>query len=126
MGDLLAGLFFLRYWQTTHDRFFLYFAVSFGLEVVCRFLLIYTTYNSESEPLVYVLRLLSYVIILSGIADKNHLALKKYLSNLPNPGLDRPIVWTTLQASEKLQSTTSSIDRRRFGGFYFTRTAAWI
>ena len=82
MGDLIAGMFFLRYWQNTHDRLFLYFAVSFGLEVICRFLLIYTTYNSESEPLVYVLRLLSYVIILLGITDKNRLFLKKYLSNL--------------------------------------------
>jgi len=85
MGDLIAGLFFVRYWQNTHDRFFLYFAVSFGLETICRFLLIYTTYNSESEPLVYGLRLLSYAVILVGIADKNHLALKKYLFNPPKP-----------------------------------------
>jgi len=83
MGDLIAGLFFVRYWRTTRDRLFIYFAVSFGLEVICRFLLIYTTYNSESEPLVYGLRLLSYAVILVGITDKNHLALKKYLFNLP-------------------------------------------
>ena len=83
MGDLIAGLFFVRYWKTTRDRLFIYFAVSFGLEVVCRFLLIYATYNSESEPLVYGLRLLSYAVILVGITDKNHLTLKKYLFNLP-------------------------------------------
>jgi hypothetical protein len=83
MGDLIAGLFFVRYWKTTHDRLFIYFAVSFGLEVICRFLLIYTTYNSESEPLVYGLRLLSYAVILVGIAEKNHLVMKNYLFNLP-------------------------------------------
>jgi hypothetical protein len=83
MGDLIAGLLFVRYWKHTHDRLFIYFAVSFGMESVCRFLLIYTTYNSESEPLVYGLRLLSYGVILLGIADKNHLTLKKYLFHVP-------------------------------------------
>ena len=47
--------------------------------MICRFLLIYTTFNSESEPLVYSLRLLSYAVILLGIADKNRLVIRKYL-----------------------------------------------
>jgi hypothetical protein len=79
MGDLIAGLFFVRYWKSARDRFFLYFAGSFGLGVICRFLLIYTTFNSESEPLVYSLRLLSYAIILVGIADKNRFIIRKYV-----------------------------------------------
>lgn len=79
MGDLIAGLFFVKYWKSTQDRLFLYFAGSFGLGMICRFLLIYTTVNSESEPLVYSLRLLSYAVILLGIADKNRLVIRKYL-----------------------------------------------
>jgi uncharacterized protein DUF5985 len=77
MGDLIAAMFFLKYWRSTKDRFFLYFAISFGLEVICRYLLLYTTFNSESEPLVYSLRLLSYAVILMGIADKNRVVIRK-------------------------------------------------
>ena len=29
MASLIAGLFFLRFWKDTGDRFFLFFAVSF-------------------------------------------------------------------------------------------------
>lgn len=79
MGDLIAAMFFLKYWKRTRDRFFFYFIVSFGIEVVCRYLLIYTTFNSESEPLVYSLRLLSYAVILVGIADKNRGIIRRLL-----------------------------------------------
>jgi hypothetical protein len=79
MGDLMAAMFFLKYWTRTKDRFFFYFIVSFGVEVVCRFLLMYTVFNSESEPLVYSLRLLSYAIILVGIADKNRSMIRRIL-----------------------------------------------
>lgn len=79
MGDLMAAMFFLKYWTRTKDRFFFYFTVSFGVEVVCRYLLMYTTFNSESEPLVYSLRLLSYAIILVGIADKNRNMIRRIL-----------------------------------------------
>jgi len=81
MGDLLAGLFFLRYWKETHDRLFLYFTWSFGVEVICRIFLIYTTFNSESEPLVYSLRVVSYGLILVGIVDKNRTMIRKIFSH---------------------------------------------
>ncbi|SLM47355.1 conserved membrane protein of unknown function [Nitrospira japonica] len=83
MGDLIAGLFFLRYWIVTQDRFFLYFAAAFAIQMVCRMLLIGTTANSESEPLVYVFRLLSYGVILAGIFDKNRAKIAKALSGPP-------------------------------------------
>jgi hypothetical protein len=87
MGDLIATFFFVKYWKRTRHRFFLYFAVSFGVEVLCRFLLIYTTSNSETEPLVYGLRLLSYLVILAGIADINRVSIGKYVfSTFPNRG----------------------------------------
>jgi len=80
MGDLLAGVFFFRYWRVTQDRFFLYFTLSFAIQMICRVLLIATTANSESEPLVYAFRLLSYAMILAGIFDKNREKLTKALS----------------------------------------------
>jgi uncharacterized membrane protein HdeD (DUF308 family) len=36
MASLIAGLFFLRFWKDTGDRFFLFFAVSFLIEGVNR------------------------------------------------------------------------------------------
>jgi hypothetical protein len=81
MGDLIAGLFFLRYWKVTEDRFFLYFAASFGIAAITRVLLLHTVPSSESEPLVYSLRLLSYAVILGGILDKNRSAIKHLLLN---------------------------------------------
>lgn len=80
MGDFVAGLFFFRYWLVTQDRFFLYFTASFAIQMVCRMLLIATTANSESEPLVYAFRLLSYAVILAGIFDKNRVKITKALS----------------------------------------------
>jgi len=80
MGDCIAGLFFFRYWLVTQDRFFLYFAASFTIQMVCRMLLIATTTNSESEPLVYAFRLLSYMVILAGIVEKNRVKITKALS----------------------------------------------
>jgi len=75
MGDLIAALFFLKYWKITQDRLFLFFALSFALNVVCRVLLIHTPINSESEPLVYSLRVLSYAAILVGILNKNRVVI---------------------------------------------------
>ena len=32
MASLVVGLLFLRFWRDTHDRFFLFFALAFGVE----------------------------------------------------------------------------------------------
>jgi hypothetical protein len=36
MGSFVIGLFFLRFWRSSGDRFFLYFALSFVIEAVHR------------------------------------------------------------------------------------------
>lgn len=71
MACFTASLFFLRFWKTTHDRFFLFFAVSFFLEGIVRILLGVESVPSEERPTVYVLRLLAFLLILAGIVDKN-------------------------------------------------------
>ena len=38
MGAFTISLFFLRFWKSTQDRFFLYFAASFALEGMSRIL----------------------------------------------------------------------------------------
>lgn len=71
MSSFVAGLFFLRFAMRSHDRLFIFFAVSFWIECVGR---IQTGLNaswSEDTPGVYLLRLLSYGLILFAIWDKN-------------------------------------------------------
>lgn len=71
MSSLTAGLFFLRFWKDTKDRFFLFFAISFFVEGLNRFALAMTTNPNEDRPFFYFVRFLSFLIILIAIADKN-------------------------------------------------------
>lgn len=71
MGSLLIALFFLRFWRDTRDRFFLLFALSFALEGVHRAVAGLYMAASEDTPHHYLLRLVSYLLILAAIADKN-------------------------------------------------------
>ena len=71
MGSLIIGLFFLRFWRNTRDRFFLYFALSFGIEGVHRIVTTLTYDEHEESPLHYLVRLLAYGLILWAILEKN-------------------------------------------------------
>lgn len=71
MASVIVALFFLRFWRNTRDRFFLFFAIAFGLEGINRVLLALNQGSSEHEPIYYVIRLLSFVLILIAIVDKN-------------------------------------------------------
>ena len=73
MATLTIGLFFLRFWRKTRDRFFLFFAVAFFLEGVNRILLGLDHSSNENEPVYYLVRLLSFVLILIAIVDKNRI-----------------------------------------------------
>jgi hypothetical protein len=67
---LVAGLFFLRFWRKTHDRFFAFFAASFWLMAVHRVVNVHLV-------AVYCIRLLAFVLILVAIVDKNRVAPRK-------------------------------------------------
>lgn len=69
--SLTISLFFLRFWQSTRDKFFLYFAISFALEAVNRIVLSSSTTQHEATPLYYLIRLVSYGLILFAILEKN-------------------------------------------------------
>jgi hypothetical protein len=72
MASLVAATFFLRFWRKTHDRFFLLFAAAFLLEAINRLTLAAVgTVSEEHEPLFYLVRLFSFVLILIAIIDKN-------------------------------------------------------
>ncbi|HYF18477.1 MAG TPA: DUF5985 family protein [Ramlibacter sp.] len=69
-GNLVAGLFFFRFWRSTHDRFFLYFALSFTIEAANRVALALTV-SSELEPVFYLVRVVAYGLIVLAILQKN-------------------------------------------------------
>ena len=71
MASFVAALFFLRFWQQTKDRFFLLFAIAFAFDAITRFVLGTVQPSSEAEPLFYLARLLTFVLIIAAIADKN-------------------------------------------------------
>ncbi|MEX0806198.1 MAG: hypothetical protein GEU77_01005 [Deltaproteobacteria bacterium] len=71
MASLIAGLFFLRFWRDTGDRFFLFFAISFLVEGMNRAALGLTNDPNEGRPFFYFVRFLSFLLILIAIVQKN-------------------------------------------------------
>jgi hypothetical protein len=72
MASFTAGMFFIRFWVQTRDRLFLAFAVAFGIDASTRVALATAVIaGAENEPLIYIGRLISFLVILAGIADKN-------------------------------------------------------
>jgi hypothetical protein len=71
MVCLTISLFFLRFWKSTRDKFFLYFAISFALEAVGRIVLGMSVTQNEDKPIYYLIRLVSYALIMYAILNKN-------------------------------------------------------
>ena len=71
MASLIISLLFLRFWRNTRDRFFLYFALSFGIEGAHRIVATMTFDATEDSPLHYLVRLLAYGLIIWAILEKN-------------------------------------------------------
>ncbi len=71
MGSAVAALFFLRFWQQTRDSFFLFFAGAFGLDAVARFVLGFAKLSEETQPLIYLARLVTFCLIIIAIIRKN-------------------------------------------------------
>lgn len=85
MACFVASLFFMRFWKTTRDRFFLLFALSFFIEGVSRVMLGSIDYSSEQEPLFYLGRLFAFLLILFAILDKNRVPSGKGKESAPPP-----------------------------------------
>ncbi len=73
MASFTAGIFFLRFWRNTKDRFFLFFAVAFLIEAANRVGLSLTPINPlpEDLPVFYIVRVIVFGLIITAIADKN-------------------------------------------------------
>jgi hypothetical protein len=79
LASALAGLFFVRFWKSTRDRFFLYFAASFWIEGLSRLYVGATGATRENKPEYYLIRLVAYGLILWAIWEKNRPARKNRL-----------------------------------------------
>ena len=66
----VAALFFLRFWRTTRDRFFIYFAASFAIEGLARAASAFLQFG-DNNPLYYGVRVVAYGLILVAIWQKN-------------------------------------------------------
>lgn len=71
MGSLVIAMFFWRSWLKTHDRLFSWFAVSFSLMALERFLIDANHVDERSTPWIYLIRLAAFALIAIAIVDKN-------------------------------------------------------
>jgi uncharacterized membrane protein HdeD (DUF308 family) len=71
MASLVAALFFVRFWRQTKDPFFLLFGIAFGLDAVTRVVIGISATSDETEPFIYIARLVSFALIIVAILQKN-------------------------------------------------------
>ncbi len=70
-GELIAGLFFLKFWSRSGDSLFICFAIAFWLLALNQFLLASGGVPREEKSWIYLLRLASFVLIAVAIVRKN-------------------------------------------------------
>jgi uncharacterized membrane protein HdeD (DUF308 family) len=70
-SSLTAGAFFLKFWKQTRDLLFLGFGAAFIIEGVNRAAFLFLDSPNEGNPVIYTIRLFSYVVILAAIINKN-------------------------------------------------------
>jgi uncharacterized protein DUF5985 len=71
MGYLVVGLFFLRFWRDTRDRLFAVFALAFWLFALQRLLQALIDVEAEHEAVLYLIRLVGFLLIIWAVVDKN-------------------------------------------------------
>jgi hypothetical protein len=71
MACLAVALFYVRYWQRTHDRLFAILAMAFVMLSIERFVLGFVPAQVEGRHLIFLLRLAAYATIIAGVVDKN-------------------------------------------------------
>jgi hypothetical protein len=71
MNCWVISFFFLRFWRKTRDRLLIFFSIAFFLMGAERLALGIFFDPEESSPRIYLLRLLTFLLIIIGIIDKN-------------------------------------------------------
>jgi hypothetical protein len=68
---LVAALFFVRFWRQSKDRLFVYFAAAFAILAINWFLLAFVPPENEARTIIFILRLVAFVLIIVAIVEKN-------------------------------------------------------
>ena len=71
MAFAASGLFFLKFWKKTADRFFVIFAAAFFTLALDRVVPLFIDRTNEFAPLGYLLRLIAFLLILSAVIYNN-------------------------------------------------------
>jgi hypothetical protein len=71
MASMTAATFFLRHWRSTRDRLFAFFAIAFAVMGLNWVSLTFIDPGEELRHILYLLRLLAFVLIIIGIVDRN-------------------------------------------------------
>jgi hypothetical protein len=71
MACAVAGLFFFRFWRTTKDRLFVFFALAFWTLGLSWCSLALAHPSTETEHYQYAVRLIGFVLLIIGIVAKN-------------------------------------------------------
>lgn len=67
---LVAALFFMRYWKTSGDRLFAFFAAAF-VALGANWAALSLQLSQQHATYIYALRLIGFLILLAGIFDKS-------------------------------------------------------
>jgi hypothetical protein len=71
MGELVLGIFFLKFWRRTQDSLFLMFAWAFWLLAANGIAYIAASSANEETTWTFLLRLAAFVLIIVAIVRKN-------------------------------------------------------
>ncbi|MGH7286033.1 MAG: DUF5985 family protein [Polyangiaceae bacterium] len=71
MASWVAGMFFLRFWRSTRDRFFFFFVAGFWGLALDWLWLAERVPTPQSQHYAYIPRLVAFIMIILGIVDKN-------------------------------------------------------
>lgn len=70
-ASLTAAGFFWRFYRQTRDRLFLAFAAAFAIEGINRMAFLMIDQPSEGSPIIYLVRLVAFLLLLGAIVAKN-------------------------------------------------------
>lgn len=70
-GSCAIGLYMIRLWRDSRDRFFLLFGLAFWMLALHWLTLVLSEPPLEHRHYVYLSRLFAFVLIIAAIADKN-------------------------------------------------------
>ncbi|WP_129648264.1 DUF5985 family protein [Peristeroidobacter agariperforans] len=70
-ASLTAAGFFWRFYRQTRDKLFFAFALAFAIEGINRMAFLLVDKPSEGSPVIYMVRLVAFLLILGAIVAKN-------------------------------------------------------